>query len=101
MSKRRHEDSKSPEHATTARMSLRLQKQQQELYRSVEHSKDALYKALKLARAFERQKLGRRQKTAQEKNDDEGLHRLRVEVVELKVRSMETRGPWSRTLTKL
>lgn len=46
-----------------------------------------LFRALKTARGFERQKLGRRQKTAKENGDIKNLERLAMEVQVLKVRS--------------
>ena len=45
----------------------------------------ALFRALKLARGFERQKLGRRQKAAKQSNDDVETARLNAEVAALKV----------------
>lgn len=53
---------------------------------SVELGKTSLFRALKLARGFERQKLGRRQKTARESNVDvEIMARLDAEISTLKV----------------
>ena len=48
------------------------------------HSKTALFQALKLAKGFERQKLGRRQKTAATEKQLDNIRRLKLEVVELK-----------------
>ena len=48
--------------------------------------KKNMVKSLKLARGFERQKLGRRQKKAKESNDTSGISRLESEVTALKVR---------------
>src|SRR5437763_1007845 len=48
----------------------------------IEQGNKAIASALKLARGFERQKLGRRQKTA--KNDPKELLRLKEEVIALK-----------------
>ena len=48
--------------------------------------KKNVFKSLKLARGFERQKLGRRQKVAKEDNAAEEIARLEAEVVVLKVR---------------
>jgi hypothetical protein len=44
-----------------------------------------LHRALKVARGFERQKLGRRQKTAKDNQDVAEVARLEAEVVALKV----------------
>lgn len=51
----------------------------------LERSKKTLFQALKLARGFERQKLGRRQKVAKATNDDDDSKRLAAEVIALKV----------------
>lgn len=51
----------------------------------LEHSKKALSRALKIARGIERQKLGRRQKTAKESNAAAESARLTAEVTALKV----------------
>jgi hypothetical protein len=51
-----------------------------------EHGTQLLFRALKTARGFERQKLGRRQKTAKNDGDTKGLERLNAEVQTLKVR---------------
>lgn len=44
-----------------------------------------LFRALRLARGFERQKLGRRQKVAKQTKDDAETARLNAEVAALKV----------------
>lgn len=62
----------------------RLQRQQ--LDGSLDQSRKALFRALKIARGFERQKLGRRQKTAKAENNDADIVRLDAEVAALKVR---------------
>jgi hypothetical protein len=49
-----------------------------------------LFRALRLARGFERQKLGRRQKVAHQSNDDVETARLGAEVAALKVRLGES-----------
>lgn len=51
----------------------------------LEHSKKALSRALRIARGIERQKLGRRQKTAKESNAAAESARLNAEVAALKV----------------
>lgn len=50
----------------------------------IEHSKTALFRALKIARGFERQKLGRRQKNAAAEKKLDDVRRLKLEVAELK-----------------
>ena len=52
----------------------------------LEQAKKTLPRALKIARGFERQKLGRRQKVAKERKEDVETARLAAEVVALKVR---------------
>lgn len=64
--------------------SVRSQRQQLETF--IEYGKKNLFRSLKVARGFERQKLGRRQKTAKEKHDDAETARLEAEVAALKVR---------------
>ncbi|KAI4129921.1 MAG: hypothetical protein LQ338_002006 [Usnochroma carphineum] len=54
----------------------------------LERSKQALFQALKLARGFERQKLGRRQKNAMTEEDDGDSKRLAAEVAALKTKSI-------------
>ncbi len=50
----------------------------------LDHSKTALFRALKIARGFERQKLGRRQKTALAEKQLDHTRRLKLEILELK-----------------
>ena len=52
---------------------------------TLENGKKALFRALKISRGFERQKLGRRQKTAKEQNAPTETARLAGEVSALKV----------------
>ncbi|KAI1932634.1 S-methyl-5-thioadenosine phosphorylase [Ophidiomyces ophidiicola] len=54
------------------------------LEQKIEYGTQQIHKALKIARGFERQKLGRRQKTAQLKSDKALLSRLTEEVQALK-----------------
>ncbi|KAL8827340.1 MAG: hypothetical protein Q9170_007053 [Blastenia crenularia] len=61
-----------------------LREQGRRLESLLERSKQMLLQALKLARGFERQKLGRRQKTAKAANDEGDSKRLAIEVVALK-----------------
>lgn len=62
-----------------------LRAQQQKLESILERSKKALSQALKIARGIERQKLGRRQKTAKESNAAAESPRLNAEVAALRV----------------
>ena len=52
---------------------------------TLENGKKALFRALKISRGFERQKLGRRQKTAKEQNAPTETARLIREISALKV----------------
>lgn len=65
--------------------SRRSQPQAARLEQTVDNGYQMLHRALKTARGFERQKLGRRQKTAREKKEDEEQGRLDAEVKALKV----------------
>ena len=49
------------------------------------HSKKVMQRALKVAKGFERQKLGRRQKTAVKQKDDADKTRIDEEIEALKV----------------
>lgn len=68
---------------------VNLSAQRQSFENVLERSKQRLFQALKLARGFERQKLGRRQKVAKEAGDDGDSERLATEVTALKVFSIE------------
>lgn len=59
--------------------------QQRQVEHLLEQGKKALFKSLKVARGFERQKLGRRQKTAKAEKAEDDLIRLDSEVAALKV----------------
>lgn len=74
----------------------KVQQQQDRLKNSLEHAKKSLVRALKLARGFERQKLGRRQKTAKESNEGlETTRRLDAEVSALKVSCLKGEVFWA------
>lgn len=62
-----------------------LRAQQEKLKNILEQSKTALTRALRIAKHIERQKLGRRQKTAKESNAVSDGSRLNTEVASLKV----------------
>ena len=85
MPKRKHDEISSSEgtlNATTAR-ALRLQKLQ--VNGVLDRSTKSLFRSLKAARGFERQKLGRRQKTAKaDSNATTDTARLEAEVTALK-----------------
>lgn len=57
----------------------------EEVEQKLEHCRKLLNKALKLAKGFERQKLGRRVKTSTQKSDQDDLKRLHKEIEILKV----------------
>lgn len=59
--------------------------QQKHVESILQRSQHLLFQALKLARGFERQKLGRRQKAAKAAHDDSDSKRLESEVAALKV----------------
>ncbi|KAK2761606.1 hypothetical protein FQN54_001434 [Arachnomyces sp. PD_36] len=64
--------------------SRRSQSQTARLEQTIENGTLMLHRALKTSRGFERQKLGRRQKTARQKKEDEDGRRLDEEVKALK-----------------
>lgn len=90
MSKRKYQNSGGtyPDNVGFA-FTSRDSRSPQRLERVVDDSKTQLHKALKLARGFERQKLGRRQKDASQKNDDGELSRLANEIAALKVGKLQ------------
>lgn len=81
--KREAEDESDADGEVDTRKGSRTQRQQ--LEGVLERSKQTLFQALKLARGFERQKLGRRQKVANAAKDDGDGKRLAAEVTALKV----------------
>lgn len=81
-SKRRKLDSEN-RNAKLPNSALNLQRSQ--LAHEIEHGTKILHRALKVARGFERQKLGRRQKAAKDKKDGAETARLEAEVAALKV----------------
>ena len=64
--------------------SPRESQRQERIDGQLHNSKTALFRALKIARGFERQKLGRRQKNAAAEKNLDDVRRLRLEVAELK-----------------
>lgn len=80
MPKRKHDEISSSSNPQAR--ALRLQRLQ--LSSLLEQSKTSLFRSLKVARGFERQKLGRRQKTAKTSSDAPDTARLDAEVAALK-----------------
>ena len=68
--------------------------QQDDLEGILDNGKKALYRALRVSKGFERQKLGRRQKTAKEQNESVESVRLAEEVTALKVSDPTTSMSW-------
>ena len=62
-----------------------LRLRQRHLEEVIDNGKKSVFRALKLGRGFERQKLGRRQKLAREKHGDIDIKRMDAEIVALKV----------------
>lgn len=62
-----------------------VQLRKDEAEKKFAHCRKLLNKALKLAKGFERQRLGKRVKLATEKSDQEDLKRLNTEIDVLKV----------------
>ncbi|KAI9818783.1 MAG: hypothetical protein M1827_007603 [Pycnora praestabilis] len=79
--KRFQSEDSTPDNEESASRAIAVQQKQVEA--RIVHGKKLLTRALKFARGFERQKLGRRQKTA--KGKDEELARLDTEIAALKV----------------
>ena len=69
--------------------SIRRQKQLSKS--TLDQYEKTLFRALRLARGFERQKLGRRQKVAKKAKDDAETARLNTEVAALKVCQVKQR----------
>ncbi|KAL9007964.1 MAG: hypothetical protein Q9173_006862 [Seirophora scorigena] len=84
MSKRKREKENGFRADGTDHAPANLSAQRQSLENVLERSKKSLFQALKLARGFERQKLGRRQKAAKVAGDDGDSERLAAEVAALK-----------------
>ena len=85
MSKRKFKEFDDDEVGTKSLADKGLRAQQQKLESILERRKKALSQALKIARGIERQKLGRRQKTAKESNAAAESTRLNAEVAALRV----------------
>ncbi|KAK2776638.1 hypothetical protein FQN53_002546 [Emmonsiellopsis sp. PD_33] len=88
MPKRKRADFEEPASAAPGERKLRIQTLQLET--KIEHGSQLLHRALKTSRGFERQKLGRRQKTAKQKNQNDQIPRLAEEVQALKALNLGT-----------
>lgn len=71
----------------------KLRIQRLRLDQAVQHGVVLLHRALKVARGFERQKLGRREKSARQESDRMLLNRRLNEVEALKVRQYCSNSP--------
>ncbi|KAL9601483.1 MAG: hypothetical protein Q9179_002852 [Wetmoreana sp. 5 TL-2023] len=88
MWKRKRDGEHEPKDEVKVPTSQDLQARRRELEHVLERSKQLLSQALKLARGFERQKLGRRQKAAKVAQDESDFQRLATEVAALKTLDM-------------
>lgn len=68
-------------------------RQRADLERQIQLGKRQLTRNLKLAKGFERQKLGRREKDARAKKDDKEIAKIEAEIQALKVRAMSSPYP--------
>lgn len=85
MPKRKFEEYNGAEGKPTGILNGAHRLQRERLDAILEQAKKTLSRALKVARGFERQKLGRRQKVAKEQKDNAVTVRLAAEVTALKV----------------
>ena len=84
MLKRKYENTKEdPNSQSGSERSLSLK--QRRVQGLLDNGKTTLFRSLKVARGFERQKLGRRQKSAKLEKAEAEIARLANEVVALKV----------------
>jgi hypothetical protein len=93
MPKRKREDISSEDRLSNDSSDRALRLQRQQLEALLEEGKKSLSRALKVARGFERQKLGRRQKTAKAENSEANTARLETEIAALKVGCLRAQ-PW-------
>ena len=84
-SKRKYDEITGRGATSNGNSDKKLGLQQRQVEHLLEQGKKALFKSLKVARGFERQKLGRRQKTARAEKAYDDLTRLNAEVAALKV----------------
>lgn len=83
LEKKRKRNDHLPDRTESRRGDVRLQEQYIE--NVLQGSKQLLTQALKMARGFERQKIGRRQKSAKAADNDSDSQRLVAEIKALKV----------------
>ena len=86
MPKRKRGEEAIPNGGAVSTSSRALRNHHAQVDGAIVNGKRTLFKALKTARGFERQKLGRRQKTASEAKAEDDVKRLAIEVAALKVR---------------
>ena len=89
MAKRKFGEYKGAEGQSSGALDGELRLQRERLDAILEQAKKTLARALKVARGFERQKLGRRQKVAKEQKEDADTARLAAEVTALKVSEVQ------------
>lgn len=85
MPKRKLSELSDTARAEPSHQNRKLHIQTERLTEKFNHGGFTLFRALKTARGFERQKLGRRQKTAQAQGDNQALERIEKEIAALKV----------------
>ena len=85
MSKRKYAEISGREPTSKGNSAKGLRLQQRQVEHLLEQGRKALFRSLKFARGFERQKLGRRQKTAKADKVESDVIRLDAEVAALKV----------------
>ncbi len=96
MPKRKRDEAEYPFTSPSGRHRLPRVPQPKRVEEKLHYAKKLLHRALKLARGFERQKLGRRHKAAVKKQVD--VERLDAEIHALKVRLNDFTAPVSRSL---
>lgn len=84
MPKRKLSELSDTARAEPSHQNRKLHIQTERLTEKFNHGGFTLFRALKTARGFERQKLGRRQKTAQAQGDNQALERIEKEIAALK-----------------
>ena len=84
MPKRKHDEINDFEATSNSAEARALRIQRLQIDGQLNQSKKSLFRSLKVARGFERQKLGRRQKTAKTENNTTDAARLEAEVAALK-----------------
>ena len=85
MSKRKYAEIGGKEATSNGNPGRSFGLQQRQVEHLLEQGRKKLFKSLKIARGFERQKLGRRQKTAKAEKAETDIIRLDAEVAALKV----------------